>query len=265
MRKILKLCLFFGITFVIYLSVLYFLQNELIFYPSKDYQSPRDIAMPVFQEQPLIAWDKMRIMTWYSPGQKDKPAILFFHGNAGQISGFAKHFDPFIKQGYSVLIMEYRGFGNTFGVLEEETVLNDAVVAFDFLKQNGHERIVFYGYSFGTAVAMGLTGKRTPSAIVLTAPFYSLERVVKEKPVPFASFVLKNKFLSHEHMVNIHSPLLIIHGKKDQLIPFVHGRDLFELAPVKQKQIYLLEEETHSSIFFKGADVPLILKFLEEI
>ncbi len=66
-------------------------------------------------------------------------------------------------------------------------------------------------------------------------------------------------------MVNIHSPLLIIHGKKDQLIPFVHGRDLFELAPVKQKQIYLLEEETHSSIFFKEADVPLILKFLEEI
>ena len=202
-------------------------------------------------------------MTWYYRGDKNKPAILFLHGNAGQIATFAPHLIPYIKAGYTVLMMEYRSFGNTKGSITQKTILQDAAFAFDWLKGQGYSQIIVYGYSFGTAFASALSEVRQPDGLVLTAPFSALDKLVSEKPVPFAKFVLKDRYRSVDYLKKYKAPLLIVHGKKDKLIPYHHSKILFDNALSQEKQIKLLDNETHTSVFFNQKSVPFVLEFLK--
>ena len=263
MIKIFKIILFFFVVFAIYLGVLYFIQDDLLFYPDKQYKTPADVSMPQFVENPLKASDGTDIMTWYHEGNKDKPAILFLHGNGGQIAAFASPLRPILNAGYSVLMIEYRGFGNVLGSISKETVMQDGAMAFDWLKDQGYSKIIVYGYSFGTAFACALTDIRQADGLILTDPFSSLSKIVSEKPLLFAKFILKDEFMSVDYIKKYTAPLLIIHGKADTLIPYQHAQELYDNAASKEKQIELLENETHVSVFFEQKNVPAILKFLE--
>lgn len=263
-KKAPKIVLFFSLVLIVYFSTLYFFQNRFLFFPETKYISPQDAALPAFGEEIIKADDGTPLMSWYHQGLEHMPAVLFLHGNAGQIARFAPHLMPIVQNGYSVLALEYRGFGNTPGAISEQTLFSDVAKAFDHLKSKGHKKIIVYGYSFGTAFASGLTSLRTPDGIILTAPFSSLENVVAEKPVPLARFALKDKYKSFEYLKNYHNPLLIIHGKKDRLIPHHHAKILLENAASEQKQAVILHDETHFSVFFKEKNIPLILQFLEQ-
>lgn len=264
MNKFFKIISVVLVVFTVYLTTLYFMQNYLLFYPSKKYKSPTDISLAEFSENLLTAEDNTKIMSWYHEGDKNKPAILFLHGNAGQIATFAPHLLPLTKAGYAVLMMEYRGFGNTKGSISQQTVVKDAALAFDWLKSQGYPEIVVYGYSFGTAFSSALTDIRPVDRLILTAPFSALDKLVSEKPVPFAKFALKDKYKSTEYLKKYSAPLLIIHGKKDKLIPYHHAQMLFEVALSEKKQIELLDDEAHASVFFEEKNIPFILKFLEK-
>ncbi|MBP5534605.1 MAG: alpha/beta fold hydrolase [Alphaproteobacteria bacterium] len=263
MKNLFKITLFFFIIFVIYLGVLYFIQDDLLFYPDKQYKSPSDISMSQFLENPLKARDGTDIMTWYHEGDKDKPAILFLHGNGGQIATFAPPLRPILDAGYTVLMMEYRGFGNMPGTISQEVIAQDAALAFDWLKNNGYSKVIVYGYSFGTAFACALTAIRQIDGLILTDPFSSLSKIISEKPIPFAKLVLKDAYMSLDYLKKYNAPLLIIHGKSDALIPYQHAQELFDQALSKEKQIELLDNETHISVFFEQKNVPIILQFLK--
>ena len=264
MKKLLKIILFCCVVITVYLGVLYFLQNDLLFYPNRKYKSPADISLPMFSENVLKAPDGTDIMTWYYKGNEEKPAILFLHGNAGQIATFAPFLKAILDEGYSVLMMEYRGFASTQGDISQKTITQDAALAFDWLKSKGHPKIIVYGYSFGTAFSCALTDIRQADGLILMAPFSSLEKIVSEKPVPLAKLVLKDKYMSVDYLKKYKAPLLIIHGKKDRLIPPHHGQILFDNASSPDKQIKVLDDETHASVFFGGRNIPFILEFLKE-
>lgn len=264
MKRFLKLFLLCFAIFAVYLGVLYFIQNDLLFYPSKVYKAPADVSVPDFAENILKASDGTDIMTWYYQGDENKPAVLFLHGNAGQIATFAPSLYPIAKEGYSVLMMEYRGFGNTQGSISQKTVVQDAALAFDWLKNRGYSTVVVYGYSFGTAFSCALTDVRDVDGLILTAPFSALDKLVSEKPVPFAKLVLKDRYHSVDYLRKYKAPLLIIHGKKDRLIPYHHAQILFDNALSQEKQIKLLDGETHRSVLFEGKNIPFILDFLKE-
>lgn len=264
MKKAVKIVLFCGIVFVVYLGTLYLTQDNILFYPDTQYKSPVDINMRVFSENSIKAVDGTSIMTWYHQGEQDKPAILFLHGNAGQVATFAPYLIPVVQSGYSILMMEYRGFANTQGTISQKEVIQDAIRAFDWLKKEGHTKIVVYGYSFGTAFASALTSERKVDGLILVAPFASLEQLVSEKPFPFATLVLKDDYLSVEHLKKYRNPLLLIHGKQDTLIPYHHSQKLFKASASVQKFIELLDNETHPSVFFNKKSIPFILKFLKQ-
>ena len=264
-KQAVKVILFIGYLFCLYLGFLYFFQYDLLFIPEQQYKSPQEISLPKFQEEKIQASDGVEIMHWYYEGDKNKPAVLFFHGNGGQISDFAPALIPITKEGYSVLAMEYRGFGNTGGNISQKTVFQDSANAFDFLKRKGHTRIVAYGYSFGAAFATGLTTLRPVDGLILTAPFSSLKKIVSEKPVPFARFLLKDTYPSDIYIKDYTKPILIIHGKKDTIIPYHHSQILYEQAKSPNKQLYLLEQDNHISIFLKRKNIPFILDFLKTI
>ena len=219
--------------------------------------------MPEFSEESLHTSDGIDIMMWYHEGETNKPAILFLHGNSGQISKFASNLQVLARAGYSVLMMEYRSFGNTPGIITEKTVGNDAALAFDWLKAKGHRKIIVYGYSFGTAFASVLTSLRQMDGLILTAPFASLDRLVSEKPVPFARLALKDRYKSAKFLKRYKGPLLIVHGKEDTLIPYHHALIVFDKAASPQKQLKLLDGETHRSVFFDKKNIPFVLEFLK--
>ena len=264
LKKICKILFWCTIILSCYLGTLYFFQNRLLFFPETKYISPQDANLPMFHEEIIKTEDGTSLMSWYHQGLENMPAVLFLHGNAGQIARFAPHLVPIAQSGYSVLALEYRGFGNTPGTISQKTIFQDVAAAFDYLKAKGHNKIIVYGYSFGAAFACGLTSLRTPNGLILTAPFSSLDKVVAEKPVPLARFALKDKYKSFEYLKKYHNPLLIIHGKKDRLIGAHHAKILLENAASAQKQAIILDDETHFSVFFKEKNMPLVLQFLEQ-
>ena len=249
-------CLYFG--------VLYVQQDSLIYHPDDYYRSPQMSGFYNFKENPLKMADGTRVMTWYAPGDKSKPALLFFHGNSQQIATFAPQLNAFAQAGYPVLMMEYRGFGSTKGHLTQQNVFQDAVEAFDFLKSQGYSKIVAYGYSFGCAVAVGLTQYRNPDGVVLMAPFASMSKIVDDK-APFASIILKNSFPSDKYIRTIHCPLLIMHGKDDPLIPYKHSEILYKAAVTPNKKLLLLDGVTHHTIFFEPENLSLIMDWLNKM
>lgn len=264
MKKVLKIFLFCCGIFVAYLVTLYSIQDYLLFNPNKNYQSAEDISISGFSEVLLKASDGTEIMTWYHKGDENKPAILFLHGNTGQIAYLAPAMPPLLDAGYTVLMMEYRGFGKTKGNISQKTVVEDAALAFDWLKNKGYSKVVVYGYSFGTAFSSALTEVRNVDGLILTAPFSSLYQLVSEKPVPFAKYVLKDKYMSVDYLKKYSGLLLIIHGKNDTLIPYHHAETLFENAISPDKELKLLDNETHHSVFFENKNIPYILEFLKK-
>ncbi len=263
LKKILKISSVAAAALFVYLVCLYAVQDYLIFYPDKFYVGPAGAGTPEFEEMPLTTADGHLVMAWYAKGDPDKPAILFFHGNAGQVATFAPHLRAYIEAGYPVLMPEYRGFAHSGGKLTEDTMYADAVVAFDYLKHRlGHDKVVVFGYSMGTAPASALAGMREPNAVILAAPFRSLYREVVDKPVPLARLVLTNHLESDKYIVRYDGPLLIIHGLDDKLILPRHGKELFALSPSEDKELRLVEGVDHNRLFFDDANHQIMLDWL---
>jgi hypothetical protein len=264
MRKLRNSLLFILGFCVIYFSVLYFFQINFLFGHDTRYKTPQEAGFDMFIEKPIIAKDGIQVMTWYFEGDEDKPLILFFHGNTGLMARFTPAITKLTNDGYSVAMIEYRGFGNTKGKISQKTSFSDAVSFYDYYKKKTDKKIIFYGYSFGCAFAMGLTQHRDPDGIILTAPFSSLYQEVKEYPVPLAFLVLKDKYPSDEYIKNIKCPILIIHGTSDKLIDCSHSQRLFDLAPVEDKNIVFVDKVNHHDIFFKEKNNPIILDWLQK-
>lgn len=263
MKSYAKILLALAAIFGLYVLFLWSMQRYLLFWPSHDYVSPQEADLPEFTENPITATDGTVFMTWYAAGDKSKPAILFFHGNAFQISAFAPYLMPFVRRGYGVLAMEYRNFGNTKGTTLQEDIFADAAMTYDWLKAQGYPQIIVYGYSYGTAVASGLTSLRPVKKLILTAPFASMRGLVAEKSVPLGSLVMRDTYPSKDYLQQYHGALLIIHGQNDLLIPVHHGQMLYDAAAAKDKELVLLEHTDHHNIFFKEKNLPIIFAWLE--
>lgn len=250
---------------LIYPLVLYCGQKHLYLFPDKGYVSPTDKGLPQFEEKAFKAADGLEIMGWYAKGDAEKPAILFFHGNSGQISLFAPAMKIYIDNGYTVYMSEYRGFGRTSGEFTQDTLYDDAKAAFDFLHNTlGHSDIIVYGYSMGTAAASVVAASRPALGLILAAPFYSLKEVAGEQNIPLATLLLKYELPSYQFIQKSHQPLLIIHGTEDTLIAPHHSRNLFDISPARIKQLILVPQQSHNALFFENKGHPLVLNWLEK-
>lgn len=251
MKKWIKrIILIFVFLLILIFGSLYLIQDRIIFHPDKIYKSPDEIQMPEFKEVIYPKKDSSNGFGWYFKGDKEKPAILYCHGNKAQVAFFAPLLKPYLEMGYPVLMVEYQGFGFLPGHPSEKALIEDATAGFDFLKDQGHSKVILHGFSLGTGVVLGVAEKRSANGVILEAPFFSLYRLADEKSIPFAQFLLKNPFLSNKRIVNIEVPLLIIHGIEDKVIPFEHGQDLYQLAKGKDKTFISLSNASHNVFEF---------------
>jgi fermentation-respiration switch protein FrsA (DUF1100 family) len=157
--------------------------------------------------------------------------VLYFHGNAGNLSSWGDAGRDLSEYGVSVLVIDYRGYGKSSGVITENGLYNDAQAAYEYLISRGFpaKKIIIYGRSIGTGVAVDLASKHESAGLILESPFASMRQLAWEKaPYLLPGLYLSFNFMSIEKIGKVQSPVLIFHGMNDTLIPIGHGRKLYK-------------------------------------
>lgn len=213
---------------------IYLTQDRMIYFPFHQIeQTPRDIGI-AFDEVILSTHDNEKLHAWFIPSPSACAVILFCHGNAGNISHRLDILPSFRNLGFSMLLFDYRGYGNSTGKPSELGTYRDAEAAYDYLTGQAGiapEKIIVFGESIGCAVAVELAVRRRVGALVLLAGFTSLPELGQQLyPWLPVKLLAKHRYASIEKIQHIVCPKLIIHSPEDEIVPFWHGRALFEKA-----------------------------------
>lgn len=234
-----------------------YLENLLIFYPDRHLVGRPDVAGLEYEDVFFNASDGVKLHGWIissEPGLAPKTWLLFLHGNAGNISHRLENVSLLVSYGFSVFIIDYRGYGRSSGRPSEKGLYRDASAAFDYLAQrpdvNLSELIVF-GRSLGGAVATELCRNRKPAGLIVESSFTSI-RDMAGVHFPFIpKCLVSDMFNSLSKVEELTVPALFVHGENDELIPFQYGRRLFD-AYGGLKEFYPIPRSGHNDTYIVG-------------
>lgn len=249
LRRLARMILLF---YVFSLAGLYACQRQIQYQPGHDNPAPASVGLRHVTVERLVAPDGVNLVLWYAAPAPGRPSLLFFQGNAGTIADRAPRLAYYQSRGFGAAFLSYRGFGGSGGQISEAGLLSDARTAYDWLAaRTAPGRIVLVGESLGTGVAVQLAA-RLPAgsvgAVVLDAPYASTLEVAKGRfPYLPVGLLMKDKFLSIDHIAAIHAPLFIQHGTADQVVPYASGQELFAAA-VEPKTFLPLPGRGHEII-----------------
>ena len=244
------------------IGYLFAFQRDYVFKPTGALASAAEKGLPGVEVITLKTADGTTLTGWFQPAEPGKPTLLYFHGNAGNVSERAKRFRQVVDSGFGFLAMSYRGFAGSEGSPSESALVSDGLEIFDWLAKRS-DAIVIYGESLGTGVATEVAAQRQARALVLEAPFAAaLDIAAATYPWVPVSFLMRDPFLSREHILSVEEPVLVIHGTADQVIPVEQGRRLFDVAH-EPKSLAVIEGGTHSDLWDNGL-WPIVLEFLQK-
>lgn len=249
-----KMILYLIVIIVLFLIFVRYLENTSVFYPQRTLDAtPDDLGLP-FDNVEITTQDHVKLHGWLIKAPSAKSTLLFFHGNAGNISGRLGKIDLFHRLGLNVLIIDYRGYGNSEGHPSEQGIYKDAVAAYDYLmgREDMHDQsIISYGASLGGAVAIDLAIQRDVSCIIVDSTFSSAADIAKRIYPFIPSFLMKTKLDSIGKINDISVPILFIHSTEDQTIPFALGKKLYDATPGQKEFIEIVGTHTEGHIYDK--------------
>ena len=226
-----------AVLYIVYAAVIYFLQRSILF-PGQ-YVSPpaKNLSSIPDLESWWISTTEGMVEAWFIPGHdvsesNPSPAVIYFHGNGELIDYWPKHLSGFLNRGISLLLVEYPGYGRSDGSPSRWQIEEAATGAYDQLA--GHPKvdpmkIISYGRSLGGGVACLLTEERLVSALVLESTFVNTGYFAGRYLLP--GFLMRDKFDNRAVLQEYTGPILIMHGKKDEVIPISQGEKLAQIAP----------------------------------
>jgi len=254
---------------------LYFFQSHLVFYPEVDRKvaaTPSQISLP-YEDLHLKTSDGIDLHGWYIPALQPRGTVLFLHGNAGNISHRIDSVRMFHRLGYSTLIFDYRGYGNSSGAPTEEGTYRDAEAAWRYLTEQRHIsscHIVLFGESLGGAVGAWLAARQKPdaqkpAALVIASGFTSVPDL-GQKLYPYlpVRWLARIRYDTRKNLRSVTAPVLIAHSPEDEIIPFEHGRALFAAANPPKQFLELAGGHNDGFIFMREAWVRVLEDFLGE-
>ena len=233
--------------YLIITFALYFFQRNLLYYPAINNYSGEKLNVSV-EKVKIKTEDNIELLSWYhKKNSGDYKTILFLHGNAGTLENRIYKINHLKNMNVNFLIIAWRGFSGNKGKPTEKGLYEDARSALRWLKSKGvkEESIIIYGESLGTGVATEIAQYKNFAGVILETPFTSMVSAGKSK-YPFfpVSFLLKDKYESDKKIKNIKSPILIMHGEVDKLVPFWMGKKLYNLAN-EPKYSYFSKYDDH--------------------
>ena len=206
--------------------------------------------------------DNISLLAWYKKPKNFKPIIIYYHGNSFDIGERAHRVQRYIKEGFGILLLAWRGFSGNKGNPTEKNLYLDGLAAVDWVKKRtnyNNDNIILYGESLGTGVAVELGLYNKYKFIVLEAPFTSIADIGQRKyPIYPVKFLTLDKFDNLSKIGKILSPLLILHGKKDEIVPYSHGIKLFKKAREIKKHVSV-DEAMHNNLYDFNIDKEVII------
>ncbi len=221
------------IIYLILLTIIYVNQRKLLYLPSENNYLDDPIKFE-YKEIFLDVDKDVKIRSWLIDKNLEKhKTLLFFHGNAGNLFNRSYKLNKLNELNLNVLIISWRSYSGNSGEPSEINLYHDAKKAIKWLNEKGvnSKNIILYGESLGTGVAVELGQSNEFNSIILESPYTSMVNAAKlYYPYLPVRFLLKDKYESEKKIKNIKIPILIMHGKKDQIVPFKMGKQLFENA-----------------------------------
>jgi len=245
----------------------YAMIDRFIFYPEK---LPGDFSYhlkPEDRELFVETQDGEQINGILFKSKENRGVMLYFHGNAGSLSSWQYVAEDIVPKGYDLLVIDYRGYGKSTGKITEEGFYLDAEACYAELLSMGYgpDKIILYGRSLGTGVAIEMATRKSTSALVLESPFTSLPELASHLiPIPIPTFYIPYKFDSLAKAPGIKVPSLVLHGDEDELIPPEMGRKVHD-ALGGPKRFVSIRGGGHNNL----SDFPeyheALKKFIEEV
>ena len=235
-----------SIYFFILIST-YVFQRNLLYHP-KENNYFGDLLTVEIEKVKISTQDRIELLSWYhNKNLNNYKTILFLHGNAGSLENRIHKINHFKDMNVNFLLISWRGFSGNKGKPTEKGLYEDAKSAVAWLKSKGvnENNIIIYGESLGTGVATEIAQNKNFAGIILESPFTSMVDAGKNQyPYLPVRLLLKDKYESNKKIKNIKSPILIMHGKVDTLVPFDMGKKMYELAN-EPKYYYFSEYDDH--------------------
>ena len=219
------------------LLALFIFQSRLVYFPNMPSralgQAPDSIGL-AFESVEIITEDGIKLHAWYVPAPERRGVVLFFHGNAGNISHRLDSLKIFNELNLDTLIFDYRGYGRSEGAVSEQGTYRDGEAAWRYLREKRGipaAQIVLFGRSLGAAIAAYVASRHRPGALILESGFISVpDMAAALYPWLPARRLARIKYPTGEYLQTASCPVLVVHSRDDEIIPFEQGRKLFELA-----------------------------------
>jgi uncharacterized protein len=237
------------------LAALFLLQRSFLFpIPQVERTTPAAAGFPQAEEHVLTTADGEKVIVWHVPAKPGRPVILYFHGNGDFLAGFFVRFRDMIADGTGVVALSYRGYFGSSGRPSEQGLLKDAAAAYAFTTARySAERIVAWGFSLGTGVAVALAAEQPVGKLILEAPYTSIADVAASAfPIFPVRLVIKDPLHSDQRIARVNVPLLVLHGAQDPTIPIAFGERLFALAN-EPKKFVRFDQGGHNDLDDFGA------------
>lgn len=216
------------------LCLFYFvMQERFIFVRFRMPQEQRFRFNLAFEERRMRTEDGAELHALYFKADDPRGVVLYFHGNSGSLRRWGKRAPRFTSQDHDVLMPDYRGYGKSRGQLSEAALLDDAERWYHHLRRQwSQDRIVLYGRSLGSAMAIPVAANNQPRALVLESPFDNLITVARNYlPILPYRFLLRFPFHNDKVIQQVKCPTYIFHGRRDTVVPFTSALRLYALIP----------------------------------
>ena len=239
---------------LVYLLVtlgLYFFQRSLLYHPTENNYGGDRLTVNI-EKVKIVTEDNIDLLAWYHNKDINKfKTILYLHGNAGSLENRIHKINHFEDMNINFLLLSWRGFSGNKGEPTEQGLYQDARSAVKWLIKQGvfEENIIIYGESLGTGVTTEIAQNKNFAGIILESPFTSMVAAGKSKyPIFPIRLLLKDRYESDKKIKNIKSPVLIMHGEQDNIVPFWMGEKMFQLAN-EPKYSYFSKYDDHMMDF----------------
>lgn len=269
MRMLLSLSIMAAIAYAALAALIFFAQSSLVYYPESGrnvIETPSDRGL-AYESVEIATSDGESLHGWFIPVPAATGTVLFFHGNAGNISHRMDYLLMFHRLGYNTLIFDYRGYGQSSGSPSESGTYLDAQAAWRYLtetKEIPSTHVVLFGESLGGAVAAWLAAREKPALLVLASVFTSIPDMAA-KIYPFLPVRLLSRFeySTIDYLRTVTCPVFVAHSPQDDIVPFTHGEALYQIAPEPKQFLRLQGGHNNGFIFMQEDWVEALRKFID--
>ena len=269
MKKIFRILCILVVLYLCVCLLAYVFQEKLIYHPASHVRSTPAALNLEFQDLHLASTEGRKIHAWYVPCKDARGAVVFCHGNAGNLGHRLATVRLLHRFKLSALLFDYQGFGRSEGTPNEANTYQDAEAAWRHLTVTARipaDRILIWGRSLGTAVAVELASRHAPAGLVLEAAFTSLADVAGKHffwlPV---RWLCRNDYDSLSKVPGLTCPKLFFHSPQDEVIPFHLGRRLFEAAAEPKRFVRIRGDHNSGFLVSERDYVRAVETFLSEV